>query len=140
MVVLVSLDGFRPDYLTRYDATHLLALAREGVSAPKGMIPVFPSKTFPAHYSLATGLYPERHGIVSNTMYDPDWDAWYNYHNPVAVTDERWYGGEPIWVTAERQGLRSATYFWVGSEAAIGGLRPSYWDEVRRERSGSRAG
>jgi predicted AlkP superfamily pyrophosphatase or phosphodiesterase len=126
-VVLVSLDGFRPDYLTRYDAPNLRALAAGGVSAPKGMIPVFPSKTFPNHYSLVTGLYPSRHGIVSNNMYDPDWDAWYRYRDPDAVTDGRWYGGEPIWVTAERQGLRSATQFWVGSEAAIGGLRPTFW-------------
>jgi len=126
-VVLVSLDGFRPDYLTRYDAPNLLALAASGVLAPDGMIPVFPSKTFPSHFSLVTGLHPAHHGIVSNTMYDPEWDAWFRIRDRSAVEDGRWYGGEPIWVTAERQGLRSATYFWVGSAAAIGGVRPSHW-------------
>ena len=91
------------------------------------MIPVFPSLTFPNHYSIVTGLYPEHHGIVANTIYDPEWDAWFRIRDRSAIEDERWWGGEPIWVTAQRQGLRSATFFWVGSEAPIQGIRPTYW-------------
>ena len=126
-VILVSIDGFRPDYLKRFDAPNLRRLASEGVHAPAGMIPVFPSLTFPSHYSLVTGLYPEHHGIVANTIYDPEWDAWFRIRDPSAIADARWWGGEPIWVTAQRQGLRSATFFWVGSEAPIRGVQPTYW-------------
>jgi predicted AlkP superfamily pyrophosphatase or phosphodiesterase len=126
-VVLISLDGFRPDYLTRYEAPNLERLAREGVWAPEGMIPAFPTKTFPNHYSIVTGLYPEHHGIVGNTIYDPDLDAWFRISDSDAVGDSRWWGGEPIWVTAEKQGQVSGTYFWVGSEAAIQDVRPTYW-------------
>jgi len=126
-VILVSIDGFRPDYLERFGAPHLRRLAAEGVHAPAGMIPVFPSLTFPSHYSLVTGLYPEHHGIVANTIYDPERDAWFRIRDPSAIADARWWGGEPIWVTAQRQGLRSATFFWVGSEAPIRGVQPTYW-------------
>ena len=126
-LILVSLDGFRWDYLERYEAPHLTALAASGVQA-EGLVPVFPSKTFPNHYSIVTGLYPENHGIVGNNMYDPEFDASFSLGNEEAVTDGRWWSGEPIWVTAERQGLRAATYFWPGSEAEIGGVRPSYWE------------
>jgi len=129
VVILISIDGFRPEYLGRFETPNLRRLATEGVHAPDGMIPVFPSLTFPSHYSLVTGLYPEHHGILGNTIYDPKWDAWFRYHDPSAVGDERWWGGEPIWVTAQRQGLRSATFFWVGSEAPVCGVRPTYWKE-----------
>ncbi|AXC10861.1 Alkaline phosphodiesterase I [Acidisarcina polymorpha] len=126
-VVMVSLDGFRYDYAKKYGAKHLLALAAEGASAPEGMVPAYPSITFPNHYTLVTGLYPEHHGIVANSFYDPGRKQRYSYTDPAAVTDGSWYGGTPLWVLAEQQGMRSACFFWPGSEAAIQGVRPSYY-------------
>ena len=125
-VILISLDGFRPDYVDRYEAPTLRRLAAEGVRA-EGMLPSFPSKTFPNHYTVVTGLYPENHGIVANNMYDPEFDASFSMGNREAVRDGRWWGGEPIWVTLEQQGQKSAPFFWPGSEAEIKGTRPSYW-------------
>lgn len=129
-LVLVSLDGFRPDYLDRDVDAPTLRWIAGGVRAR--LVPVFPSKTFPNHYSLVTGLHPEQHGIVGNTMRDPlrlvdGAPARFSLGNREAVRDGRWWGGEPIWVTAERQGLRTAPLFWPGSEAEIGGVRPSVW-------------
>jgi alkaline phosphatase D len=126
-VVLVSLDGFRYDYAKKYGAKHILALAKNGASAPDGMIPAYPSITFPNHYTLVTGLYPEHHGIVANSFYDPARKQRYSYTDKAAVSDGSWYGGTPLWVLAERQGMRSACFFWPGSEAAIQGVRPSYY-------------
>ncbi len=122
-VVLISLDGFRWDYLQRAPAVRLRELAARGVRAER-LIPSFPSKTFPNHYTLVTGLYPENHGISANIMRDSVLGRFATGNNP-AVRDGRWYSGEPIWATAERQGVRSAVYFWPGSEAEIGGIRPS---------------
>ncbi|MCC7055219.1 MAG: alkaline phosphatase family protein [Gemmatimonadaceae bacterium] len=124
-VVLISLDGFRWDFLQRPAARRLRALAARGVR-PRRMIPAFPSKTFPNHYTLVTGLYPEEHGIAANVMRDSVLGRFATGNDP-AVRDARWFGGEPIWVTAERQGLRTATYFWPGSEAPIGGLHPHWY-------------
>src|ERR1700674_5996899 len=90
-VVLVSLDGFRYDYAQRYGAKHLLALATRGASAPNGMIPAFPSLTFPNHYTIVTGLYPDHHGIVGNTFYDPARKQSYSYTNPKTTGDGSWY-------------------------------------------------
>jgi len=126
-VVLVSLDGFRYDYAQRYGAPHLLELAARGASAPEGMIPAYPSLTFPNHYTIATGLYPEHHGIVANSFYDPARDAVYSYRDSAAVGDGTWYGGTPLWVLAEQQGMRSACFFWVGSEADVQRTRPTYY-------------
>ena len=125
-LVLISIDGFRWDYLERYQPPHLTRLAREGVRA-EALIPVFPTKTFPNHYSMVTGLYAEHHGVVSNRMYDPIRDAYFRLSNRQAVQDGSWYGGEPIWVTVEKSGKISATFFWPGSEAEIQGYRPTYW-------------
>jgi predicted AlkP superfamily pyrophosphatase or phosphodiesterase len=91
------------------------------------LIPVFPSKTYPTHYTVVTGLRAEHHGIVANTIFDPELDAWFRLSDRSAVGDRRWWGGEPIWATAERQGLSAGILFWPGSEAAIGGRRPSAW-------------
>ena len=126
-VVLVSLDGFRYSYPRQYQAPHLLELAHRGVSAPDGMLPSFPSLTFPNHYTLITGLYPEHHGIVSNIFYDPARKATYTYTRPETNSDGSWYGGTPLWSLAEQQGMRSACLFWPGSEAEIAGKRPSYY-------------
>lgn len=126
-VVLVSLDGFRYDYAKKYNATHLLAIAARGASAPDGMIPSYPSLTFPNHYTLVTGLFPEHHGIVGNRFYDPDRKQQYSYTDPKTATDGSWYGGTPLWSLAEKQGMRSACFFWPGSEAEIAGERPTYY-------------
>ena len=123
-VVLVSLDGFRADYPRLDDAKHLLAIAAHGVST-EGMVPSYPSLTFPNHYTLATGLYPEHHGIVANSFYDATKDAHYSMSR--TATEGAWYGGTPIWALAEKQGVRSACFFWPGSEAEIAGVRPSYY-------------
>ena len=127
-VILVSLDGVRWDFPGKFDARNLLALAEEGVRAER-LTPIFPTKTFPNHYSTVTGLYAENHGVISNTMYDPVMDAGFSLSNREAIADARWWGGEPLWVTAEKQGQVAATYFWPGSEAAVQGVRPSYWYE-----------
>ncbi len=126
-VVLVSLDGFRYDYAAKYGATNLARIATEGASAPDGMIPSFPSFTFPNHLAIATGLYPEHHGIVENDFYDPARKQHYAYDKPGSVQDGTWYHGAPLWVLAERQGMRSACFFWPGSEAEIDGMRPSHY-------------
>lgn len=124
-VVLVSLDGFRPADLGRGLTPTLDAMAREGVAA-ESMHPSYPTLTFPNHYTLVTGLRPDRHGVVHNTMEDP---ALGRFHtgDTAAVRDPRWWGGEPLWVTAEKAGLPTATLFWPGSEAPIGGLQPREW-------------
>ena len=126
-VVLVSLDGFRYEYARKYGAKHLLALGAEGAMAGQGMIPSYPSLTFPNHYTLVTGLYPEHHGIVANSFYDPARKQRYSYSDPISNRDGSWYGGTPLWVLAEKQGMRSACFFWPGSEAEIDGGRPSYY-------------
>lgn len=127
-VVMVSLDGFRHDYAERYQAHNVLAIARNGVAA-KAMTPSFPSRTFPSHYSIVTGLHPARHGLVANEFYDSRRDERYSLKDRAAVGDGSWYGGTPLWVLAERHGIRTASYYWVGSEAAIQGVRPSYYFE-----------
>lgn len=124
-IVLVSLDGFRADYLDRPVAKNLQRLARGGVRA-EWMTPSFPTKTFPNHYTIVTGLYPEHHGIVANSIRDSLLGS-FTMADSVAVRDARWWGGEPIWVTAEQQGKRAANFFWPGSEAAIGGVRATIW-------------
>ncbi len=126
-VVLVSLDGFRWDYARRDNAVHLLALAKQGVWAPEGMMPSYPSLTFPNHFTIVTGLYPEHHGIVANSFSDPARSARYSYTDPQAVTNGSWYSGVPLWSLAESEGMRSACLFWPGSEAKIAGFRPSYY-------------
>lgn len=126
-VILVSLDGFRWDYARHYGATNVLALESQGASAPEGMIPSYPSVTFPNHFTLVTGLYPEHHGIVENTFYDPARRQVYSYLDVSTVTDGSWYGGTPLWVVAEEQGMRTACFFWPGSEAEIQGERPSFY-------------
>jgi predicted AlkP superfamily pyrophosphatase or phosphodiesterase len=125
-VIFISADGFRYDLADIYHATHLQALRARGIAAVS-MTPSFPSVTFPNHYSLATGLYPAHHGLVDNTMYDPKKGKGYRINDRGAVTDSSWYGGTPIWVLAEQQKMLSASFFWVGSEAAVDGVRPTYY-------------
>ena len=130
IVILISFDGWRWDYIDRAEVPHLRALASRGVRA-EGLIPSFPSKTFPNHYTLVTGLYPERHGIVSNVIVEPGFPERFTMASKTAKT-ARWWGGEPLWNTATLQGRRSASMFWPGSEAPINGRRPTYWRPYRR--------
>ena len=125
-VVMVSFDGMSRDFIDRAGTPNFNRVAAAGVRA-EGLISSYPSKTFPNHYGIATGLYPSNHGLVDNTFYDPEFDAVYSIGNRSAVRDGRWYWGEPIWVTAETQGVRSASYFWVGTEAPIQGVQPTYF-------------
>jgi predicted AlkP superfamily pyrophosphatase or phosphodiesterase len=126
-VVLVSLDGFRYDYAMKYGAKNLLAMAMRGASAPDGMIPSFPSVTFPNHFSIVTGLYPDHHGIIGNTFYDPARKETYSLTNPKTTGDGSWYTGTPLWILAEQQGMRAACFYWPSSDAEIQGKRPSYY-------------
>lgn len=125
-VILISVDGFRSDYLEKYSAPTLSILAKQGVRA-KWMTPSFPSLTFPNHYAIATGLYPDHNGIVANSIYAPEFNETFSMSKREEVGNGRWWLGEPIWVTAEKQGQRSAPLFFPGSEAEIAGKRPSFW-------------
>jgi predicted AlkP superfamily pyrophosphatase or phosphodiesterase len=125
-LVLISIDGFGWDYMSLYPTPALDRIARAGIRA-ESMRPVFPSLTFPNHYSIATGLYPSEHGIVHNHFPDETRENWYHLWDRESVEDGNWYGGEPIWVTAEKNGLVSAAYYFVGTEAAIQGVLPSHW-------------
>ncbi len=134
-VILISVDGFRYDYMQKYHAKNLLQLAHQGIWAKKGMYPSYPSKTFPNHYSIITGLYPSHHGIVDNRFYDPQRKAFYRIGSK-AVLDGSWYGGVPLWALAEKQGVLSASLFWVGSESNAGGARPTYYYHYNETFSG----
>jgi len=124
-LILISIDGFRWDYLRYADTPILDEFINEGVQS-QGIIPVFPSKTFPSHISIVTGRYPEDHGIVSNRMYDPVFNEYYYIgQNSKPVLDEKWYEAEPIWVTAEKQNKKAMMMFWPSSEAEIMGIRPT---------------
>ncbi len=125
-VILISADGFRYDYAEKYHAENLLHMSAQGVRAV-AMLPSFPSVTFPNHYTLVTGLYPSHHGLVGNSFYDPAKNASYSMSDKAKVRDSSWYGGTPLWVLAEQQHMLAASLFWVGSEAAIKGVRPTYY-------------
>lgn len=131
-VIMVSLDGFRHDYAKKYGAKNILAIAENGSSA-SSMIPSFPSKTFPNHYTLATGLYPQNHGIVSNSFYDKAIEKCYKIGAKESVENGSWYGGVPLWNLAQFQGMVAASYFWVGSEADVNGLHPKYYYPYAKE-------
>jgi len=125
-VVMVSFDGFRHDYPDLWPLPTLRRMQAEGARA-QALVPTFPSKTFPNHYAIVTGMYAGHHGLVGNEMWDPARSRRYQTASSAATGDASWYGGEPIWVTAERQGVKAATFFWPVSDAAVGGVRPSYW-------------
>jgi predicted AlkP superfamily pyrophosphatase or phosphodiesterase len=126
-VILVSFDGMKAEYLERLRLPNFERVETRGVRS-RGMIPAFPSKTFPNHYSIATGMYTETHGLVANWFWDPQRRATYGMNDTAGTfRDGTWYRGEPIWVTAEKQGMVSASYFWPGSEADIEGVRPSIY-------------
>lgn len=126
-VVLVSLDGFRWDYAKRDHAENLLALGKKGVWAPEGMTPSYPSLTFPNHFTIVTGLYPEHHGLVANSFYDESKHARFAISDSNVVRDGTWYSGTPLWSLAESQGMHAACLYWPGSEAEIAGHRPTWY-------------
>lgn len=134
-LILVSIDGFRWDYMDRYPTPNLDRIADAGSKAER-LVPVFPTLTFPNHYSIATGLYPAHHGLVANDFLDPERGKWYSLKDRDAVEDPRFYDGEPIWVTAETQGMVAAAFFFVGTEAPIMGVSPSHWRSFDKDISG----
>lgn len=127
-LILISIDGFRADFFDRSLTPNLKTLAADGVHA-RAMRPAFPTLTFPNHYTLVTGLYPDHHGIVNNRFTDPVSGEKFVYKDATTTSDPAWWGGEPIWVGAERQGKHAATMFWPGSNVAIDGVRPELWRE-----------
>lgn len=125
-VVLISIDGFRWDYQANYDTPSLDRIAGGGIRAER-MLPVFPTLTFPNHYSIATGLYPGKHRLIGNRFPNQDRSAMYDLAIRETVQDGSWYGGEPVWVAAEKAGMVTAAYYFVGTEAPIGGVAMSHW-------------
>jgi len=125
-LILISIDGYRADYLERGRSPTLAALAASGVRA-NSLRPAFPTLTFPNHYTIVTGLYPDHHGIVNNRMVDPAIAVPFVYKDAATIDNPAWWGGEPLWVSVEKQGRHAATVFWPGSDVAIDGVRPAHW-------------
>lgn len=125
VTVLISCDGFRWDYPLFYDTPFLDEMAKNGVSGE--LVPSFPSKTFPNHYTLATGLRPEHHGIIANSFLDRATGAEFSLSDPKTKFDPHYYKGEPLWLTAQRQGLHTAVFYWPGSDVAVRGKYPDVW-------------
>jgi predicted AlkP superfamily pyrophosphatase or phosphodiesterase len=125
-LILISLDGFRWDYVDRFNPPHLSSFINSGVKA-ESLIPSFPSKTFPNHYTIATGLYPENHGLVGNSFYSNELKLNYAIRDRKMVENGAFYKGTPIWVQANKEGVVSASYFFVGSETKIQGILPTYY-------------
>ncbi|EGG12682.1 uncharacterized protein MELLADRAFT_46368 [Melampsora larici-populina 98AG31] len=126
-LIVVSLDGFRLDYLDRNLTSNLISLTEKGGLRAKGLKPQFPSLTFPNHWSMLTGLYPESHGIVSNNFYDPNLDLNFTNTNPSISWDSYWWGGEPIWSTASKNQMKTAVMMWPGPPYTSEKIRPTYW-------------
>lgn len=124
-VIMISMDGFRWDYVEKHKAVHLKELSTQGVRA-QSMIPSYPSLTFPNHYTLVTGMYPSHQGLVGNSFYDRNFKAFYSMKGKTA-TEGKWYGGTPLWVLAEKQQMVTASFYWVGSEADIQDTYPTYY-------------
>jgi predicted AlkP superfamily pyrophosphatase or phosphodiesterase len=125
-LLMVSFDGFRNDYVERWDLPNFKRLLADG-SRAEALLPVYPSKTFPNHYSLVTGMYPGNHGLVDNSFYNRSTGTDYAISRREAVSDARHYGGIPLWQHLQAAGISTASYFWVGSEAPIAGSYPDHW-------------
>lgn len=133
LTIVVSLDAFRWDYPTIYNTPWLDSIAANGVAAT--MVPSYPSSTFPNHFTLATGLVPDHHGIVNSQFWAPEKGELFSRGDSATRYNPYYFGGEPIWVTAKKQGVKSASIYWVGSDVAIQGLYPDYylrWDNEPR--------
>ncbi|MFT7269647.1 MAG: putative AlkP superfamily pyrophosphatase or phosphodiesterase [Roseivirga sp.] len=135
-VIMISFDGFKYDYVEKFNPPNFKEFIKTGASA-EAMIPSFPSKTFPNHYTLVTGLYPGHHGLVDNSFYDKKLDMQYGIRNRSMVENSVFYGGLPLWQLVQQNGMKSASYFWVGSETSIAGSFPNYYhiysDDVKNE-------
>lgn len=129
-LILLSIDGFANSYLEKYQPKNILALAKSGVRA-KALLPVYPSKTFPNHLSIVTGVYPAKHGIIHNHFYRPDFKK--EYTLGAGKYNENWLTALPIWTVAEQQGIKTAVYFWPESEAKISNILPSYYYPYKHE-------
>ncbi|HEY4655983.1 MAG TPA: ectonucleotide pyrophosphatase/phosphodiesterase [Cyclobacteriaceae bacterium] len=125
-VILVSFDGFRHDYVERFNLPRFKEFIGRG-SSSKGLIPSFPSKTFPNHYSLVTGLYPGNHGLVNNEFYDPAKEEFYSMDLKQRLIDPYYYSGTPLWKLAMQNHIKCASFFWVGSEIPDEGFHPDYY-------------
>lgn len=125
-LILISLDGFRWDYVEKYKPPHLINFIKNGINS-ESLIPSFPTKTFPNHYTIATGMYPDKHGIIANSFYSYDKDMTYKIRDREKVEDGSFYGGNPIWIQANKANMVTASYFFVGTEANIQGLKPTYY-------------
>ena len=125
-LILISLDGFRWDYVEKYKPPHLINFIKKGINS-ESLIPSFPTKTFPNHYTIATGMYPDKHGIIANSFYSYDKDMTYRIRDREKVEDGSFYGGNPIWIQANKSNMVTASYFFVGTEANIQGLKPTYY-------------
>jgi len=125
-VLLISIDGFRWDYIDKYQPPFLSQWVKDSARL-EALRPSFPTKTFPNHLSIVTGSYPQRHGILANRFYAPDIKKHYSLAKPEAVLNPDFYLVNPLWVLAEQQGMRSSSYFWPGSEAPISGHTPTYY-------------
>ncbi|KAJ1659455.1 hypothetical protein IWQ61_001479 [Dispira simplex] len=125
-VIIISFDAFQVDFLKRGLTPHLASISKSGGFQPEFMTPSFPTNTFPNHRTIVTGLLPEAHGIVNNEFYDPAKDEFFVYKNHSASRDSSWWGGEPIWITAEKQGVKSGVFMWPGGGVIHDGLTPSY--------------
>ncbi len=133
-LILISFDGFRWDYLDRGLTPNLNYLKENGVSA-LSLKPSFPSKTFPNHLSIITGMYPENHGVIANDFVDPFTLNKYSIRDTSAVRSDKWYLGEPFWATAKRQGIKTASYFWPGSEIPLEHKHPTYFEHYEHNRN-----
>ena len=129
--VIVSLDGFRADYKEWYQTPTFDAIEENGVSAT--MLPSYPASTFPNHYTLATGLTPDHHGIVNNTFWDKSREVRYSLGDSATRHDITFYGGEPIWITAQKQGLKVGTVYWVASDLHIQNTDPTYYMDYQKK-------
>jgi len=134
-LVLISIDGMRWDFADMCETPAIDRLAEQGLKA-EALQPVFPTLTFPNHYSIATGRFPEHHGIVANDFPHEDGKRWYHYKDRSTVQDGEWYLADPIWVTAEKHGMLSAAFYFVGTEADVSGIRPTHWRAFDAEVSG----
>lgn len=132
-VLLVSFDGFRWDYMNRGITPNLEKIKKEGVWA-LSLQPTFPSKTFPNHQSIITGMYPENHGIIANSFEDKYKNEVYRMNDSNSVNNAKWYWGEAFWETAERQGIKTASYFWPGSEVKLSYRKPTYVEAYEHTR------
>lgn len=121
--------------MDHFTTPNLDRIAAAGTKAER-LLPVFPTLTFPNHYSVATGLYPNQHGLVANDFPDPERDVWYSLHKRETVEDPLFYAGEPIWVTAETQGMVAASFFFVGTEAPVNGVYPTHWRSYDKKITG----